>query len=146
MSNTTLFYLTTLGLVLMGLLIVFNFTSQLKGSATSKEHLDPNHIRGMAISHNQLLYTLNFKQQNIVIDVLNQSKPLDAIPAGMRKNSNIDKLVIYQFEGKPALEIQPFFYVDNNLFYSLPEWQQNGYLIEQSNGRLKQLFTESYDP
>jgi hypothetical protein len=100
----------------------------------------------MAIAHNQLLYTLNFKQQNTVIDILNKAIHIIDIRPGQRQPPNIEKIVIYRFNNQPDLVINPIAYVNQNLVFSIPEWEQEGYFMELSNGALKQLLSQTYDP
>lgn len=146
MNNRTLIVLTLLVIVGMLILLGLNLTPILTEQPDNQVYLKYNDVRGMAVSHNQLLYTLNFKQQNTVIDILNKAVPTDEIKSGKRQQPNIDKIVVYLFDNKPDLIISPIAYVDKNLFFTVPQWQQNGFLMELSEGRLQELLSQTYDP
>jgi hypothetical protein len=145
MNNRTLIYLT--GFVIIGMLVLLalNMTSILTRQPESQAYLKFNDVRGMAINHNQLLYTLNFNQQNKVIEILNRSVRVVGVNPGKRQKPDFEKMIVYQFEGKPDLVINPIAYVDKNLVFSVPEWDPSGYLMELSEGDLQDLLSKSYD-
>lgn len=145
MKNRTLVYLTSIVILGMLTLLALNMTSILTGKSTSQTYLKHNHVRGMAVKANQLLYTLNFKQQNQVIDILNRSVRVVGVKPGKRQKPDIENIVIYQFDGKPDLIVNPIAYVDKNLVFSVPEWEKEGYLMELSEGSLHNLLSSSYD-
>lgn len=146
MSNRVLISMTVL--VLTGMVILFglNMRSILHTPFSSQTYLKPNHVSGMAIQHNQLLYTLNFHQQNALIDLINQSVAIQEMPIGDRQKPTIDQIVIYQFDQAPALTITPIAYVDHHLIYLAPQWNAQGYLMDISNGQFQQLLSKTYDP
>lgn len=146
MTNRTLIYLTALVLIGMVTLFAINMTSILTGKPEDQTYLKYNHVRGMAVSHNQMLYTLNFKQQNDVIEILNRTVRVVGVKPGKRQRPSIDKIIVYQFNDQPDLVITPIAYVDNNLVFSVPAWNPNGFFMEVSNGRLHQLLSQTYDP
>ncbi len=145
MSNRTFIFFTFL--VICGILTLFSFnlTNILNGQHSVQIYLKHNHVRGISISHNRMLYNLNFKQQNTVIDILNLGIPIDEIPQGQRQPPNIDKLVIYLFQDKPHIELIPITYVNQNLIFSVPSWISNGYFMERSEGGLQELLSQAYD-
>lgn len=146
MSNRTLVFLTALVIGGMLILFTFNISNILTGQPLPQVYLKYNDVRGMAIiSQNQIAYTLNFKQQNTIIDILNLATPIEDIPPGERQPTRMDKLVIYQFQNKPDIVLTLLTYVNQNLVFSSPNWAPDGYLIESSNGRLKELISESHD-
>lgn len=146
MTNRTLIYLTALVIISMATLFAINLTSILSGKPEDQAYLKFNHVRGMAVSHNQMLYTLNFKQQNDVIEILNHAVRVVGVKPGKRQRPSIDKLIVYQFNDLPDLVITPISYVDDNLVFSAPAWSQDSFLMEMSNGRLHQLLSQTYDP
>lgn len=127
-------------LILLGL----NMTSILTGQPLNQKYLRYNDVRGMAISNNKMLYTLNFKQQNTVIDILNAAVPIDKIE-GNRTPANIEQMVIYQFDNAPDIVLIPIGYVKKNLVFAAPKWVPNGYLMELSDGNLQKLLSQTYD-
>ncbi len=146
MDNRTLFSLTALVLIGMVILLALNMTSILTGEPENQTYLKYKQVRGIAINHNGLLYTLNFQQQNEVVEILNQAVRVMGIKPGKRQRPKISQIVIYQFNQQPDLLLTPIAYVDDNLVFSIPEWNPNGYLMEVSEGRLRQLLSQTYDP
>ena len=146
MSNRTLISFTALVILGMAILLGLNMNQILTGQPESQTYLNYNEVRGMAISHHQLLYTLNFTQQNKVIGLLNKAVRIAELKATERQPPDFDHLVIYQFNHKPDLIIKPIAYVDQNLIFSVPEWYKDGYLMELSEGDLQQLLSQTYDP
>ena len=145
MKNRTLVFLTSFVILGMLALLALNMKSILMGQALNQTYLKYNHVRGMAVKANQLLYTLNFKQQNQVIDILNRSVRVVGVKPGKRQRPEIENIVIYQFDGKPDLVINPIAYVDKNLVFTVPEWEQEGYLMELSGGNLQNLLSTTFD-
>lgn len=145
MNNRTLVYLTSLVILGMLVLLGLNMTSLLTGQTEGRSYLRFNHVRGMAIDHNQLLYTLDFSQQNKVIEILNRSVRVVGVKPGKRLKPDFEKIIVYQFDDKPDLVISPIAYVDQNLVFSVPEWESDGYLMELSEGTLQNLLSKTYD-
>jgi hypothetical protein len=146
MTNKTLVYLTFLVLIGIGILFALNMTSLLTGQPDNQNYLQYNKVRGIAVSHNKLLYTLNFKQQKDVIDILNRAVRVVGVKPGKRQKPNIDKIIIYQFKEKSDVTITPIAYVNKNLVFSAPGWDEETYLMEISDGRLFQLLSQTFDP
>lgn len=145
MSNRTLFFLTALVILSMIALLAFNMKSILTGEPPNETYLKYNNIRGMAISHNQMLYTLDFKQQNAIASILNFAVPVNELKTGKRQAPNFDKLIVYQFEGEPEIVLTPVAIVDQDYIFSVPKWVQEGYLMELSEGDLQTLISKTYD-
>jgi hypothetical protein len=146
MSNRNILYLTGLGLLGIVILFAINIGAILSGHPVQEKYLRYNQVRGIAVRHNQTLYTLNFQQQNELITLFNESFEAATIKEGVRQTPTIDKIIVYQFNNKPDLIITPITYVDNDLIFSVPEWNPNGYLLDMSEGRLKKLLSQTYDP
>lgn len=144
MKNRTLVYLTSFVILGMLVLLGLNMSSLMTGHRV-ETYLKYNHVRGMAINHNELLYTLNFNQQNEVIEILNHSVRVVGVKPGKRKKPDFEKIVVYQFDGKPDLIVKPIAYIGNNLVFSVAEWNPEGYLMEISEGKLQTLLSKSYD-
>jgi hypothetical protein len=142
MDNRTTTILTLLVLVAMGFLLLFNLTSIFNEHPYEK-YLAYNDVRGSAAQHEGKLYTLNFDQQNLLVESINRSIPiLREIPAG--QNLPIDKIVIYRFQ-KPDLVITPVAYYNDNLVFSVPELFPKGNLQDISIGDLRTLLSQTYD-
>lgn len=145
MSNRTLVVFTVLMIVGMLVLFGLNVSDILTGQPPNQTYLKYNDVQGIAVSNNQLLYTLNFQEQNQVIEILNAAVPINEIKAGKRMPANIEKIVIYPFTGKTEIVLTPIAYVDNNLIFVAPDWVPHGYLMELSDGTLKNLISKTYD-
>lgn len=126
------------------LLNMLNFVGQ--QPETTSLYLQPYDVQGMAVEHNGWLYTLNFDQQNAVVVGLNQAVKI-------KKNSTFlegerpafAKLHIYRFKNS-VLEILPLAYVGENLVFSAPFWHPEGWLMDTTDGDLKDVLNKTYDP
>lgn len=145
MNNRILVALTSAVILGMLVLLALNMTSILTGQPGGQTYLRYNHVRGVAIQHNQLLYTLNFSQQNQVIDLLNRSIRVVGFKPGKNEKPDFDQIIIYLFDGKPDVILTPVAYVDDNLVFTAPAWDKEGYLMELSEGDLKNLLSKTYD-
>jgi hypothetical protein len=144
-SNKMIAYLTALVLVAMGVLFILNIEKILHGQTGSEIYLKYNDVAGIGVKHKGLTYTLNFDQQNKMVELLNHSLKVTLIDSGNRQTPDIEQIVIYRLEGKAPLTLLPVAYVDEQLIYSNEEWNAGGYLKDVSNGSLKKLLAETYD-
>jgi hypothetical protein len=145
MTNKTLWILTGSLVLAMCLLFGLNLAFILSGKPENQSYIRYNEVRGSAVAYNQKLFTLNFQQQNELISMLNHSvKVLESKP-GNQEKPLIEKIVIYQFENKPDLIIEPLTYLNGNLVYAAPLWSKNEYFMELSEGALKKLINTTYD-
>lgn len=142
MSNQLLFFLTTLVLVAVLVLFGLNMKSLTNTQTAYETYLKYNEVRGIAIEKEGKLHTLNFNQQNRMIQILNGATPTSPQSKGERTPVNFQKIVIYQFKNKPDLIISPINYVDNNLVFNQTEWSSTGSLSEHSGGELKQTIEQ----
>jgi len=146
MNYRTLVVLTTLVILGIALLFAINFANLLRGEVPNQTYLRYNQVRGIAVSREQLLYTLNFQQQKQVIDSLNTAVAITDIRQVKRDPPDFEKIVIYQFEGEPDIIIKPLAYVDGDLIFSAPQWQPpKDYLMELSAWNLRNLLSTTYD-
>jgi hypothetical protein len=150
------------GAVVAGFLIILMMNIASFFGIESATYLSPNNIRGSAVEHSGLLYTLNYEQQNRLLGIINRSIPLTKDEAAERKadgaaNQEVQKVVIYRFN-VPDLELVPVGYVKPRagsaapkeeilaMVYSVPgEVTPVGFLEESVPGELKQFFSETYD-
>lgn len=146
MSNRTLFYLTLLVLAGMAVLLGLNLSSIFKGKPESQPYLQYNGVRGMAIEHKGLLYTLSFQQQNQVIELLNQVDSVQNVGKGSQQKPDFTKLIVYLFDDKEDIVITPIAYVNQDLVFSAPQWSLNHYFMDVSEGQLQTLLSKTYDP
>ncbi len=146
MKNRIAFTIALLFLAGVAALFAMNLSTILAATDTSEKYLKPNHVKGMAVEYNNLLYTLDFKQQNDLVELLNHSVRVVGVKPNKRKKPKISKIIIYQFEDKPDIIITPVAYINKNLVYSAPDWNQDNYLMEINDGRVKKLLAQTYDP
>lgn len=144
-SNRALIYMT--GLVLLGMAVLFllNLKTIVTGQEGLQTYIKYNDVRGIAVKYNKLLYTLNFQQQNDTVRFLNQSVPKTNTDNSNREIPDIQQIIIYQFEGKPDILITPIAYSNDMLVYACPQWNAKSLLIEMSQGRLRELLSQTYD-
>ena len=147
MSNRTLMWLTALVVLGMGVLLTLNLTRILMGhSDIPQVYLKFNEVRGMAVKHNGKLYTLNFNQQKNLINMINRMVPVIGIEEGQRTKPDIEEIVVYQFGNQEDITITPVTYVDNDLIVSMTKWNPRGYLLDVSDGELRNLLNSTHDP
>lgn len=144
MSTRTLLILVALVIVSMGTVLTLIILPQIEGHS-SERYIRLNDIHGMSVVYKGKEYTLNFDQQNEVALLLNpsisiakevSSQFLDPVP--------FEKIIIYLFNA-PSIEIVPIGFKNDDLIYSVPAWNPNGYLKDVSNGTLKQTLLQTYD-
>lgn len=145
MSNRTLFLMTGLVIFCIIVLLVLNAAPFLMTNKV-ETYIKFNDVRGMAVEHKDKLYTLNFKQQTEVIEAFNKSIPIKSSElADKNPKLEIAKIIIYRFDG-PDLTIVPIEYSKNNLIFSCKDWNPDGFLKDVTNGNLKNILAQTYDP
>lgn len=129
----------------MTVLFVLNFTGFFH-SAASQRYIAPVEVRGVAVEHDDKLYTLNFDQQNSVITLFNQSVRVgsEGIAEGDLPDLGYEKIHIYRF-GKSNIVITPLALVNRQLLFRAPEWNPDGLLRETGPGELNSLLSQTYD-
>ena len=135
----------------------------------SDDWISQNDVRGIAVQHKGQLYTLNFEEQKLFIDVLNRSYDVSRADVEARKSEftmgpDIDKIIIYRFD-QPNIEIIPVAYINKkadvfdsvlensiNLVFSAPLLNPHG-LLEEANDReeanddvVYKMLKTTYDP
>jgi hypothetical protein len=147
MSNRTLIWLTVFFVLATGSLLILNLFKILTGQPdTPQTYIKLNEVRGAAVQYQAKHYTLNFAQQNACIHHLNQVIPIDKNQVIIQQKPEIEQIIIYQFDQTQDLILTPITYIENNLVFSIPQWNPNDYLIEVSNGNLRELLSKTYDP
>ena len=144
MSNRLLFWLTCVAILGLGILLFMNAIPMI-WAPNVETYLKLNDVRGIAVEHKNKLYTLNFEQQNELIGYLNKAIPTSLEEEkGRKPSSDISKIVIYRFN-KPDLVLTPIRYDKNNLIFSSPEWNRDGFMKDVSGGNLQTLLSKTYD-
>lgn len=142
------------------IIMIMNFAALL-GIVPSR-YISPNDVRGMAIEHNSLLYTLNFEQQNTLVDIFNRAIPVGKEIVQSRQTNypampEVKKIIIYRFNA-PDIVITPVAFVSKsnsplktdstehlNLVFSVPEWNPNGLLEEATSDEMQKVLLTTYD-
>lgn len=141
-QRTAFFLMIGLGAIAIALLLNLISLFLLEKPET---YLRYNDVRGMAVVYQGIPYTLNFAQQNEVIETLNRSIPVGpGYLTSTHTQPEFEKIVIYRFH-KPDLELKSIAYVDGNYLFSAPEWQKTGYLRDVTKGKLETLLSQAYD-
>lgn len=143
MSSRLTGFLTIAVLVAMSAIFILNLYPLFFISPQEKI-LSYNGVRGIAIEHQGTLYTLNFEQQNRVIEAINRSLFISDDSGLKKEGIGFSKLIIYRFNA-PDMILTPLGYQNNNLVYSIPEWNRKGYLLDISEGAFKELLSQTYD-
>ncbi len=144
MSNKTLIYISGFMVAAMFILMLTNMWPSLK-TIESQKYLTYDGVNGSAVLHNNKEWNLNFKQQNDLITLLNKGKTIGH-ELFERDSSLFDftAIKVYQFD-HPTITITPINKSGNNLILSVPQWNENGYIQDTSNGKLSELISETYD-
>lgn len=130
------------------IIILMNIVNMLDFSKA--KYISPSEVRGMAVMHDQKLYTLNFDQQNTLVEIFNRSIPvskekLENRMKSLSNNSEVQKIIIYRFNA-PDIEIIPAGLVtkslsidpskdsieNQSLVFSASEWNPKGGLLEEA--------------
>lgn len=143
MSNRTIFFLTAIVLVAMGVLLTLNLPDVLEG-LPYEPYLKLPKIRNIEVVHKGKSYTLSFQQQKEMVSYINRSAAVDKIKEGEKSEPDFEKIVIYLFHD-PDIELHPVVYVDEDLIYSAPMWNPNGYMLDLSDGEMKKLIRQAYN-
>jgi hypothetical protein len=144
MNTRIITFLTVIVLAAMGLILALNL-SNLFLPLPAQRYLSFNDVKGIALDYKGQSYTLNFEQQNDLIDHVNRF-----LAVGKQKqpdpNARIDfgSITVYLFNA-PNIILKPIGLEKENLIFLVPEWNQSGYLLDVSNGALKELIDETFD-
>jgi hypothetical protein len=107
--------------------------------------LAPQEVRGMDLFHKGKPYTLNFEQQNSVIEMLNRALPIVRIEPSELSPTTLEKLTIYRFN-EDTISLIPLGLIDDNIIFKSTGDFTGNFLRDISLGRLKTLLDSSYDP
>ncbi|MBA2728274.1 MAG: hypothetical protein H0U49_08910 [Parachlamydiaceae bacterium] len=142
MNKRALLYLAITTSLLAFLLFAISISVPAQSDA-SKKRLDYNHVRGSAIEHAGHIYTLNFEQQNALINYINEAEAIDTATHSPAPAGN-SKIIVYRF-GAADILITSIGYIDDNLLFSAPDWNEGKPLLDKSEGQLKLLLGNAYD-
>ncbi|MDP1836240.1 MAG: hypothetical protein Q8K75_10000 [Chlamydiales bacterium] len=106
--------------------------------------LQPNDIRGMEIVYKNLPYTLNFDQQQEMLELINRCIPVGKISASPGGLPYFKKIVVYLF-GRPSIELNQVDFAENEFYFQAPGLNADGFLMDVSGGRMFQLVESAHD-
>lgn len=143
MKNSTLMGMTALVLFSIGTLILINFTPN--GKAVSPKSDFPVDVRGMAIFHDKIPFTLNFEQQQKALDAFTRAVEVKKEAyAEVKKSFPFEKIAIYRFRGED-IELFPIALEEENLVFAVPSLNPDVYYMELSGGELKAMLNNAFD-
>lgn len=146
MYQRSMLYLSLILLLCLGVLFLVNVKNIVQvSSATPDAYFHHNDIKGIAVEYKQRLYTLNFKQQNDVIDILNRAIPIEKI-IHIDKKPDFSRLIVYTFDKRQEIEFTPLAFNNDDLIFYAPKLIPKGYLMEVSAGELHELLANAHDP
>lgn len=131
-----------LAVMLSILMVVKHFVSFMSSEEKSVERrLDPNWVRGAAVMSGEIPYTLNFDQENTLINIINQSEP--HTDAAAQVKFPLSKIVIYRFAKEPEIEIIAKGAVGSRIVYQAEPISKGVFLIEKEEGSLRKLINSA---
>jgi len=144
MSNRNLWAMTILLLAGIALLFVMNMTSVFDSFTFEKNRLELNDVQGISIEKDGKTHVLNLQQQVQLVKYLNLAVTVEKKTYG-NENDQVDfeRIVISRLKNQPELIITPVAYISDNLLFSAPSWNPNGYFRDTSEGKLKQIITQA---
>jgi hypothetical protein len=150
--------------VLVGFFVIFLLNVANKVGIVPSRYISQNEVRGIAVEHNHLLYTLNFDQQNMLVDIFNRFIPVtkeqfESRRTKLKNPPQIDKIIVYRFNAPDVVLTLEGFVTktssimggeneveSSNLVFSAPEWEPKGFLEEAASDELDLLLLKTYDP
>lgn len=144
MDNRQVITLSAVAIAAVLLLFVIKLLPFANTDKVPEKFISHNDVRGSAVVHNGLPYTLNFQQQTSLLNYLNQSLVVGPSIAKSKDTLPISKIILYRFNASP-IEISPVSIESNDLIFSSPLWNPNGYLKDISDGPLVKLLNSAFD-
>ena len=145
MSNRMLTLFSLLILICIGALLAVKFLPYTAAAEGDGLFASRNGTRGSAVIHSSKPWTLNFEQQNDLISYLNEGENIGKeLIENAPSQFPYSKIVIYQFD-KGDLTFTPVNYQGDNIVFDAPQVVENGYVLEGSDGKLKQLLLGTFD-
>lgn len=153
MKNSTIISMTALVVLAMLTLLALNFhpisfsrVTTADTTPNTAEWISNGEIRGMAVIHKGIPFTLNFDEQQIAQDAIMRAVSVKTSDYPQIKGPfDFDKLIIYRFHA-PDVELIPIQFSDLNLVFSMPMLNRDKYYMELSGGSFKDMISKSFDP
>jgi hypothetical protein len=145
MQNNTLTGLIFLG-VLGVIALLFINIAPTNNATTSPQLSSIGDVKGSALYHKNLPYTLNFEQQKVLIEFLNRAAKVKKTDFTFQpKEFSFDSIVLYRFDGS-NLEIIPVAVKEKNIIFNIPKLSEDSYFLEMSGGQLSNVLNGAFDP
>jgi len=134
-------------LAIVGILALFaSHFIPMVWTGPKQKFVESNDVNGIDVSQRTLLWTLNFKQQNEVLNRINQSmmiKKSDFEPT--QDKFPFDSITIHRFKDKDII-LKPIGKKNKNIVFSVPQLNNDSYLQDVSEGALQSFLETTYDP
>ncbi|MFA6915340.1 MAG: hypothetical protein WC222_03005 [Parachlamydiales bacterium] len=144
MNNRQILNLSAIAIAAILVLFAIKLIPNIGTGYQPEKYISPNDVKGTAVLHNGLAYTLNFEQQNTLLTYLNQSLTIGSEAYKTTKPIPFTKIILYRFASTP-IEITPIAVDSNDLIYSAPLWNPNGHMRDISDGSLLKLLNSTFD-
>lgn len=99
-------------------------------------------VKGSAIQHKSSIYTLNFEQQNALIELLNRGKIVRA-NRSQQVNPEITAILIYLFNQDSPLALTPM--TNDYSLFAISDWGGERFLAAYEPKSLQLLLSSTYD-
>lgn len=141
MRERSFYYAAAALFSLLGVLVLINFYIAQSQNEQVYKFLSPYELRGMSVEQENISYTLNFKQQNQVLEILNNGTYMEKALV-FQDNKSFDGVTLYLFDGKPNIHLKTIGEMDDNVIFQ----KDSGYLFEHSDGKLEEILEEASQP
>lgn len=130
-------YATLITIVLVGVLLLRSSISIVPEDRLSTL-LPPNNVWGIEVVYQGVPYTLNFTEQQDMLELINRSLAIGKLSAKPTPLPGLDKISIYLFTGA-QLDLWPVDFTEDNLYFHAPSLLKQGYLMDVSGGSFAEL-------
>lgn len=145
MQNNTLTGLIFLGVIGVIALLFLNIAPT-NNATTSPQLSSIGDLKGSAVFHKNLPFTLNFEQQKVLVEFLNRAAKVKKSDfPELSKEFAYDKIVLYRFDGG-NLELFPVAIREKNIAFNIPKLSEDSYFLEMSGGQLSNVLNGAFDP
>lgn len=145
MQNNKLTVLIFLGVVGVIALLFLQITPT-NNPTTTPQLSTIGDLKGSAIFHKNTPYTLNFDQQQILIEYLNRAAKVKKSDFTIETSTfPYERIVLYRFEGG-NIELIPVMLKEKNIVFNIPKISEDSYFLEMSGGQLANVLNGAFDP
>lgn len=145
MNNSSTITLLTIALsailVLFGVNFITFFQPATKGNqegVVGNLTVALNEVKGIAIEKGKELFTLNQKQQNEALTLINRMRPVDKGDYPIKEKFEFTRIIIYRFN-KPDIDLFPIANQKEGLVFNVPILNSSSYLLDMSGGQFYDL-------